>query len=47
MTKDDLGYHFSSAKFYTQDAVQETGIDEFGFLKIYLGYLTVIKANGL
>jgi putative transposase len=27
LAKDDLGYHFSSAKFY------ETGVDEFGFLK--------------
>ncbi len=27
LAKDDLSYHFSSARFY------ETGIDEFGFLK--------------
>jgi putative transposase len=27
LAKDDLGYHYSSARFY------ETGIDEFGFLK--------------
>ena len=26
LAKDDLGYHYSSARFY------ETGIDEFGFL---------------
>jgi putative transposase len=27
LAKDDLGYHFSSARFY------ESGVDEFGFLK--------------
>ncbi len=27
LAKDDLGYHYLSARFY------ETGIDEFGFLK--------------
>jgi hypothetical protein len=27
LSVDDLGYHFSSARFY------ENGIDEFGFLK--------------
>jgi hypothetical protein len=26
LTKDDISYHYSSARFY------ETGIDEFGFL---------------
>jgi hypothetical protein len=26
LAKDDLGYYFSSARFY------ETGVDEFGFL---------------
>jgi len=27
LAKDDMDYHFSSARFY------ETGVDDFGFLK--------------
>ncbi len=33
LSKDDLSYNYSSARFYPQDAVHETGVDEFGFLK--------------
>ena len=40
IAKDDLGYYFSWKRFY------ETGIDEFGFLKIFLIYLTAIDAKG-
>ncbi len=28
LAKDDISYYYSSAKFY------ETGVDDFGFLKI-------------
>jgi hypothetical protein len=30
-------YYFSSALFYSQNAVHEKGIDHFGFIEHYLG----------
>ena len=32
MAKNDITY-YSSVKFYPQDAVYGTGVDDFGFLK--------------